>query len=64
MDHIFAFSHVQTRFLALGPRFGLVVTAQVKGIASRRSFRADFAIFEIQGGAEESFEVRSYVGDV
>ena len=51
MGHIFAFSHIQTRFLALGPRFGLVVIAQVKGFGSRRSFWVDFAIFEILGGA-------------
>ena len=52
MDHIFAFSHVQTRYLALGPRFGLVLVAQAEGFASRvaqaegfasrRSFWADF----------------------
>ena len=42
MDHIFAFSHVQSRYLALGPRFGLVLVAQVEGFASRRSFWADF----------------------
>ena len=42
MDHIFAFSHVQTRYLALGPRFGRVLVPQVKGFASRRSFWADF----------------------
>ena len=51
MNHIFAFSHVQTRFLALGPRFGLVLVAQVEGFGSRRSFWADFADFEILGGA-------------
>ena len=51
MDHIFAFSHVQTRYLALGPRFGLVLVAQVKGFASRRSFWADFRDFVILGGA-------------
>ena len=51
MDHIFAFSHVQTRYLALGPRFEQLLVAQVEGFASRRSFRADFAIFEILGGA-------------
>ena len=32
MKHIFPFSYVQTRILALGPRFGLVLVAQVKGI--------------------------------
>ena len=51
MEHIFTFSHVQTRYLALGPRFGQVVVAQVKGFGSRRSFWADFAIFAILGGA-------------
>ena len=51
MDHIFAFSHVQTRYLALGPRFGLVLVAHVEGFASRRLFWADFSIFEILGGA-------------
>ena len=51
MKHIFAFSHVRTRYLALGPRFGLVLAAQVEGFASRRSFWADFAIVEILGGA-------------
>ena len=40
-----------TRYLALGPRFELVLAAQVEGFASRRSFWADFAIFEILGGA-------------
>ena len=42
---------MQTRFVALGPRFGVVVIAQVEGFGSRRSFWADFAIFEILGGA-------------
>ena len=42
---------MQTRYLALGRRFGLVLVAQVEGFASRRSFWADFAIFEILGGA-------------
>ena len=43
---------MQTRDLALGPRFGLVLVAQVEGFASRRSFWADFAIFEILGEGE------------
>ena len=51
MKHIFAFSYVQTRTLALGPRFGQVLVAQVEGFASRRSFWADFEVFEILGGA-------------
>ena len=51
MDHIFAFSHVQTRYLALGPRFGLVLVPQVKGFASRRSFWAGFRDFVILGDA-------------
>ena len=51
MDHIFAFSNVQTRYLALGPRFGLVVIAEVEGFASRRSFWTDFREFVILGGA-------------
>ena len=51
MDHIFAFFHVQARYLALGPRFGVVLVAQVKGFGSRRSFWADFRDFEILGGA-------------
>ena len=51
MDHIFAFSHVQARYLAVGPRFGMVLVAQVKGFASRRSFWADFRDFEILGAA-------------
>ena len=42
MDHIFAFSHVPTRYLALGPRFGQVLVAQAEGFGSRRSFWADF----------------------
>ena len=51
MNHIFAFSHVQTRFLALGPSFGLVVIAQVKGfVPGGRSWQI-FEIFEILGGA-------------
>ena len=50
MDHIFTFSHVHTRDLALGPRFGQVLVAQVEGFASRRSFWADFAIVEMLGG--------------
>ena len=52
MDHIFPFSHVQTRDLALGPRFGLVLVAQVKGFGSRRSRSGQiFEIFVILGGA-------------
>ena len=41
----------QKIFLALGPRFGLVLGAQVKGFGSRGSFWADFRVFEILGGA-------------
>ena len=52
MDHIFPFSNVQTRYLALGPRFGLVLVAQVKGFGSRGSRSGQiFDIFEILGGA-------------
>ena len=52
MKHIFAFSYVQTRILALGPRFGMVLVAQVKGFASRRSRSGQiFEIFGILGGA-------------
>ena len=40
-----------TRFLALGPRFGLVLVAQVKGFGCRGSFWADFRVFEVLGGA-------------
>ena len=46
MNHIFAFSDVQSKFLALGPRFGQVLVAQVKGFGSRRlAFWADFRDF-------------------
>ena len=52
MDHIFTFSHARTRYLALGPRFGLVLVAQVEGFGSRRSRSGRiFEIFEILGGA-------------
>ena len=52
MDHIFPFSCVQIRYLALGPRFGLVLVPQVKGFGSRRSRSGQiFEIFEILGGA-------------
>ena len=51
MDHIFAFSHVQSRYLALGPRFGLVLVGQLEGFTSRRSFWTDFRYFVILGGA-------------
>ena len=44
-----------TRFLALGPRFGLVVIAQRQGFGSRGSFWADFEIFEILGGAGDIY---------
>ena len=63
MDHIFAFSHARTRYLALGPRFGLVVIAQGQGFGSRRSFWADFAIFQIPGGAgdiDNSISMQNY----
>ena len=50
MEHIFTFSHVQTRYLALGPRFGQVVVAQVEGFGSRRSRSGQ--IFEILGEGE------------
>ena len=55
MDHIFAFSPVQTRYLALGPRFGLVLVAQVKGFGSRglRSGQI-FEIFEILRGVGDA----------
>ena len=59
MDHIFAYSHVQTSYLALGPRFGLVLVAQVKGFGSRGSFWADFDIFEILGEAGDINSLRS-----
>ena len=42
---------MQTRYLAPGPRFGLVLVAQVEGFASRRSRSGQiFEIFEILGG--------------
>ena len=51
MDHIFPFPYVQTRFVALGPRSGLVLIAQVEGFGSRRSRSEQiFEIFEILGG--------------
>ena len=48
MDHIFAFSHVQARYLALGPRFGVVL-----GPRGRLSWllEVDLEDFEILGGA-------------
>ena len=36
MNHIFAFSHVQRKDLALGAWFYLVLVAQVKGFGSQR----------------------------
>ena len=39
------------KVIALGPRFGKVLLAQVEGFASRRSFWTDFRDFEILGGA-------------
>ena len=43
-----------TRFLALGPRFGLILDDQQRLLCSRGSFWADFAIFEILGGAVDT----------
>ena len=64
MDHIATFSYVETRILALGPRFGLVLVAQVKGFGSRRSRSGQiFEIFEILGGAGDinnSISMRNY----
>ena len=51
MQHIFAFSQVQTRYLALGPRFGLVLVAQVKVLLPGGRNGQIFEIFEILGGA-------------
>ena len=46
MKHIFAFSHMQRKDLALGARFGLVLVAQVKGFGSRGvSIWTDFRDF-------------------
>ena len=55
MDHIFTSADIQTRFLALGPRFGLVVIDQGQGIGSQGSILADFEIFEIPGGAGDIY---------
>ena len=49
MNHIFAFSYVQSKFLALGARFGQVVIAQ--GRLSWLPEVAIWEIFEILGGA-------------
>ena len=52
MNQIYTFAYVYTRYLALGPRFGLVLVAQVKGFGSRRSRSGQiFEIFVILGGA-------------
>ena len=52
-NHIVAFVYIPARILALGPRFGLVLIAQVKGFGSRgsRSGQIFFEIFEILDGA-------------
>ena len=42
-------------FLALRPRFGLIVIAQGQGFGSRGSIWADFEIFEIMGGAGDIY---------
>ena len=60
MDHIFPFSYVPKRFLALGPRFGLVLVAQVKGFGSRGSFWADFRVFEGVGDINNSISMLNY----
>ena len=55
MKHIFTLSYVQTRILALVPRFGLVLVAQVKGFGSRRTRSGQiFEIFGILGGAGDT----------
>ena len=59
MNQIYTFAYVYTRYLALGPRFGLVLVAQVKGFGSRGSFWADFDIFEILGEAGDINSLRS-----
>ena len=61
MKHIFPFSHVHARYLALGPRFGLVLVPQVKGIGSRRSRSGQiFEIFKILSGAGDVKEEVCY----
>ena len=45
---------MQTRYLALGPRFGQVLVAQVEGFASRRSFWTDFREFVMLGEAGDT----------
>ena len=55
MNHIATLYYIQTRFLALGPRFGLVVIDQGQGFGSRGSIWADFEIFEILGGAGDIY---------
>ena len=55
MNHIATLYYIPTRFLAFGPRFGLVVIAQGKGFGSRGPIWADFEIFEILGGAGDIY---------
>ena len=50
-SHLRHCTYLGSVLVALRPRFGLVLGPQVEGFASRRSFWADFAIFEILGGA-------------
>ena len=50
MDHIATSAYIHTRFLALGPRFGLVVIAQRRlSWLPRVAICTDFEIFEIPG---------------
>ena len=59
MDHIFTSADIQTRCLALGPRFGMVVIDQGQGIGSRGSLWADFEEFEIPGGTGDTYNSTS-----
>ena len=55
MDHIFTSADIQTRFVALGPRFGPVVIDQGQGFGSRGSRSGQMSIF---------FEMLGKAGDI
>ena len=65
MDDIFPFYYVQSRYLALGPIFGLVLVPQVKGFwfPEVAIWAEIFEIFENLGGAGDinnSISTRNY----